>query len=93
MTEEATNYEVLSDEARVNVTWAGQNGDMAQPVSVDASDADIRMWVTEAVSAGSVQGIAADENADFSDFVVDRFAPSEGRPFALFSIRPKTPFG
>lgn len=86
-------YDVLDGEARVNITWNGQNGDMAAPVSVDSTEGDIKSWVTEAVRTGSVPGILADQNADFSDFVVDRFSPSDVRPYSLIQIRPKTPFG
>jgi len=79
-------------EARVNVTWAGQNGDLPDPVAYDAPDTAIRQWITEAVRGGSVPGIDADPRADFSDFVVDRFPASGDRPNRLM-IRPKTPFG
>lgn len=58
-----------------------------------ASDADIRRWVTEAVRGGGVPGIRADAGADFGDFVIDRFGPSETRAFSLVQVRPKTPFG
>ena len=84
---------VEANQARVNVTYAGSNGDLEDTVFVDATDADIKAWVTEAVRAGSIPGIAADARADFSDFVVDRFGPTEQRPHALVAVRPKTPFG
>jgi len=80
-------------EARVNVTINGQNGDLLDTVNRDASDIDIKRWVTEAVRTGSVPGITADPDANFNDFVVDRFDANEVRPFALISVRPKTPFG
>ena len=86
--------DVVGDtEARVNITWSGQNGDMPQPVPYDAGDADIKQWVTEAVQNGTVPGIGADAEVDFTDFVVDRFASSDARPFNLIQLRPKTPFG
>ena len=78
--------------ARVNVTLAGQNGDLPDPVSYDAPDADILGWVTEAVRAGGIPGITAHE-PDLADFVVQRFPPTEARPHNLIAIRPKTPFG
>ncbi len=80
-------------EARVNVTWAGQNGDLPDTVAYDASDRNVRDWVTEAVRAGGVPGITADGRADFSGFVVDRFPATAARPYNLIQIRPKTPFG
>lgn len=87
------DVDILATEARVNVTFGGNNGDLPDPVAFDATDADIRQWVTEAVQTGGVPGIAANEGADFADFVVDRFAASEARPYNLIQVRPKTPFG
>lgn len=84
---------VLANEARVNITWAGQNGDLAQPISVDATDSDIKSIVQEAVRNGTVPGISRDSGADFNDFVVDRFGPTEQVPFNRVMLRPKTPFG
>jgi hypothetical protein len=40
-----------------------------------------------------VPGIPADRDADFRDFVVDRFPPTEARPYNLIQVRPKTAFG
>tara|TARA_R100000656_G_scaffold104176_1_gene76011 strand:- start:45897 stop:46172 length:276 start_codon:yes stop_codon:yes gene_type:complete len=90
---EDTQNGIMANEARVNITWAGSNGDMAQPVATDATDAEIKEWAAEAVRTGSVPGLNADENVDFSDFVVDRFASTEVRPYSLISLRPKSPFG
>ncbi len=84
---------IRDDEARVNVTYTGSNGDLPDPVSFDATDGDIKQWVTEAVRGGGVPGIPATRTANFTDFVVDRFGPTEARPYNLISIRPKTPFG
>ncbi len=81
------------DVARVNITWNGQNSDLPDPVSVDAADGDVRAWVTEAVRAGGVPGITADAGADFRDFVVDRFGPTDAVPYSRIMVRPKTPFG
>lgn len=84
---------VLRNEARVNITWAGQNGDLPDPVSYDATDGDVRQWVTEAVRTGGVPGVTAAPYADFRDFVIDRFPASGARPYNLIQVRPKTPFG
>jgi hypothetical protein len=78
-------------EAKLNITYSGQNGDLKDPISFDASDEDIKGWAVEAVRSGSVPGIDAQE-ADFTDFVVDRFSAKEDLP-ARVLIRPKTPFG
>ena len=80
-------------EARVNVTFDGQNGDLPDAVFYDSTDGDIRAMVTEAVQNGNVPGIPARADADFGDFVVDRFTSTEVRPYNLIQLRPKTPFG
>ena len=79
-------------EAVVNVTWGGQQGELPDPVSKDASDGDVLQWVTEAVQGGNIPGIDADPNVNFEDYVVDRFAAKDDLPNRI-SIRPKTPFG
>lgn len=80
------------NEARLNVTHAGGNGDLVDPVHFDATDGDIRQWATEAVRAGNIPGIPADARADFTDFVIDRFPARDELPNRLI-LRPKTPFG
>ena len=79
-------------DARLNVTHAGANGDLPDMVNSDATDEQIKIWATEAVRAG-IPGIPADPNADFGDFVVDRFAATADVPYARLLLRPKTPFG
>jgi len=81
------------EEARVNVTYANQNGELRDPVFFQSSDADVKAWVTEAVRNGSIPGVRADATADFRDYVVDRFQPTEARPHNLLIVRPKTAFG
>lgn len=81
------------NEARVNITWGGQNGELPDPVSFDAQIGDVLTWVTEAVRAGDVPGIRADPRAIFHDFIVDRYPANDVRPFNLIQVRPKTPFG
>lgn len=81
------------NEARLNVTWAGTNGELVDPVFFDASDNDVKNWAAEAVRNGDIPGIPADPQVDFTDFVVDRFQPTEVRPYRLLMIRSKTPFG
>jgi hypothetical protein len=85
--------DIRENEARVNVTWDGRNGDLPDPVIFDSTDGDVKQWVTEAVRTGSIPGLGAHPTADFGDFVVDRFASDEARPYNLIQIRPKTPFG
>lgn len=79
--------------ARVNVTYAGQNGDLPDPVSFDASDEEIKRYVSEAITTGGIPNIPGDTNPDFTNFKVDRFAATDARPYPLLQLRPKTPFG
>jgi len=87
------NNLIAPDQARINVTYAGANGDLPDPVAFDAPDGDVKGWITEALRAGSIPGIGADPGADLRDFVVDRFQASDVRPWNLIQLRPKTPFG
>lgn len=87
------NEMLQATDARVNVTFNGQNGDLPDTVAWDATDKDVKGWVTEAVRTGTLPGLPDDPNADFTDFVVDRFAATEARPYNLIQVRPKTPFG
>ena len=80
-------------EAKVIITYGGATGDLPSPMDYDASDADIRRWVTESIQTGSVAGIPADLNADISDFIIDRSPANEERPTPLVLVRPKTAFG
>jgi hypothetical protein len=80
-------------EARVNITYGGQNGDLPDTVSYDATDAEVRQWVTEALRTGGVPGIPMTRDADLRDFVIDRYRANDVRPYNLIQVRPKTPFG
>jgi hypothetical protein len=85
------NVEFVQGEAILNITWAGQNGDLPNPILFDSSDTDIRRWATEAVQGG-LPGITADAAVNFQDFVVERFTATNGLPNRVV-LRPKTPFG
>jgi len=80
-------------EAKVNITYKGQNGDLPDPVNFESTNGDVLGFVAEAVRAGTVPGVNADPNADFHDFVVDRFASDAATPYNRLMVRPKTPFG
>lgn len=80
-------------EARVNVTFGGLNGDLTDAISTDSTDAAIRTMVAEALQSGSVRGIPAQANPDLSNFMVDRFGPTEARPWNLLQVRPKVAYG
>jgi len=79
--------------AKLNITYGGQNGDLPDPVMFDSTDADLKQAATEVVRAGDVPGIEAHPDADFTDFIVDRFPACEGVPWPRLCLRPKTPFG
>ncbi len=80
-------------QARVNVTYGGQNGDLPDPVSFDAPDADVRRWVTEALATGGIPGVRAHPGVALFDYQVDRFPATATRPYNLIQVRPKTAFG
>lgn len=84
---------IRADEARLNITWQGNNGDLPDPVSFDAADGDVFQWAAEAVRGGGVPGIPADPDVTFRDFVVRRFAATADVPYNRLMIHPKTPFG
>lgn len=80
-------------EARVNITWAAQNGDLPDPVAYDTPDDQLKTMLVEAITTGSIPGLRADANVDLRDFVVDRFEATEARPWRAIMVRPKTAFG
>jgi hypothetical protein len=80
-------------DARLNITYAGSNGDLVDMVNFDASDADIRAWASEAIQSGSVPGITATANPNLAGFMIDRFPATDVRPYPLIQLRPKTEFG
>ncbi len=84
---------VLADrEARVNITWDNQNAELPSPVPRDATTEQVRAWVTESVQAG-FPGMRADPRADFSDFTIKLYEPTEVRPYPVWMVFPQTPFG
>lgn len=91
-TQETNMNDLVPQYASLNITFAGQNGDLPDPVLFDASDEQVRTMATEAVRAGGVRGLDLHATADFTDFVVDRVAAHDGLP-ARMLLRPKTPFG
>jgi len=80
-------------EARVNITWLGQNGDLPDLVRFDATDAEVRQWVTEAARAGSIPGIHLQADLHLNEHIVERFDANGARPYNLIQVRPKTAFG
>ena len=78
--------------ARVNVTYAGVNGDLVDLMDYDMNDVVIKAQVQECIVSGSIPGLENHTDADLTDFVVDRFPASGDLPARLF-VRPKTPFG
>lgn len=85
--------ELAEHEARVGVTYNGQYGDLPDPVAFDASDGDVKGWISEALMTGGVPGIDPQTEVDLGNFVVDRFQANADRPYNLIQLRPKVPFG
>jgi len=79
--------------ARLNITIEGMNGDVPDFISYDLSDGEIKTIASESVESGYVPGIEGVTDADFTDFVVDRFPATAGVAFNRLVLRPKTPFG
>jgi hypothetical protein len=79
--------------ARLTITYNGEQGDLPDSVDYDTPDDAIKQIAKESVRGGYVTGITADPNAEFDDFVVDRFPAREDIPIPRISLRPKTPFG
>ena len=81
-------------QARVNITYKRQYGELPDAVTFDATDGDVRGWVSEAIRTGGVPGIDADPAVRLNDYVIDRFPPVPGvREHNLIDIRPKVEFG
>ena len=80
-------------QARMNITWAGDNGDLVDAVPYDATDSELKAIAIEAVGGGSVPGIPSTSALDLDGFVDDRFPATEAVPYNRIFVRPKTPFG
>jgi hypothetical protein len=80
-------------EARVNITFQGQNADLPDPVTFDTPDADIIRMVEEAVRGGDVPGLPEGPDAEFENSVVERYDANETTPYNRIMVRPKVPFG
>ena len=80
-------------QARLNLTWDGQNGDLPDTIPFDASDLEIKAMAAEALRNGDIPGVAAAPHGVLADFVVDRFPATAEIPWARVFVRPKTPFG
>lgn len=92
MTMQVVPQVLVENMARLNITWAGGNGDLEDPVPYDMTDAELRRLAEEAVRAG-LPGITADANVNLADFAVDRFPANAEIPYPRVFLRPKTPFG
>lgn len=79
-------------DARLTITYNGQQGDLPDTVPYDLPDAEILRLAQECLILG-IPGINADPNANLKDFVVDRFPARDDVPYNRLSVRPKTPFG
>lgn len=82
---------IAADQAILNITYEGEQGELPDPILYDASDADIIRWATEAVRGG-IPGITPQLNADLDGYVVQRFAATGDLPNRVV-CRGKTAFG
>lgn len=80
-----------AEQAVLNITWNGENGELPDPIIYDSTDGDILQWAAEAVRGG-IPGITADPNVNLEGFVVERFGSTVDLPNRVV-LRPKTPFG
>lgn len=83
---------IKKDEARLNITHNGQNGELPDPILWDRDDAQVINIATEAVRGGSVPGITPDVTVNFSNYKVQRFPAEDDLPNRIH-IRPAVPFG
>lgn len=79
--------------ARVNVTYARQNGDLEGTLPFDSSDEEIISWVTEVLRSTGMKGIPANPSADLTGFIVQRFPANDEYPQPRIVLRPKVEFG
>ena len=91
--EQDQDVQIAQRDARVNVTYSGENGDLPDPVLFDSTDGDVKGWLTEAITGGNIPGIPADAGVDLTDFVVERFEANDEVAYNRIMVRPKTPFG
>lgn len=84
--------QIADNQAKVLVTIGGETGDLPDPVSNNATDAEVRSYVQETVRAGGIPGIRRGD-VDLTNYVVDRYPPSETKPYSVISLRPKTEYG
>jgi hypothetical protein len=85
--------EAPADMAKLTITFGGQQGDLPDLVAYDSTDGDLKQVASESVRTGYIPGIDGDQEADFTDFVVDRYPARDDIPFNRLALRPKTPFG
>ena len=81
-------------QARVEVTYKRQHGELPDAVTFDSTDGDIRGWLTEALRTGGIPGIEADPMANLTDYVIEKFDAVPGvRDHKMIQARPKVEFG
>jgi len=83
---------MANENANLNVTWNGENGNLPDPVPYNLTDQQVIEIAEEAVKNGDIPGINVDPNVDFDGFVVDRFN-EQGDLGARIFLRSKVPFG
>jgi len=77
--------------AELLVTYSGVNATYPSQVDADSSNDSVMSFLREAAQAGELTGIPT--NADFTDFVVERFPDTTNRGLSTIMVRPKVTFG
>lgn len=78
--------------AQLNITYAGQQGNLPDLLPFDLDDTEIKRIAREALTQG-IPGINPVAGVDLKDFMIDRFPSRPDMPANRLSLRPKTPFG
>lgn len=90
--ENALAPNIGEDYAKLNITYAGEQGDLPAPIPFDIDDDEVRRIAAEAIRAGTVPGIDADPTASLDGFIVKPYGARDGLPNRIV-IRPATPYG
>ena len=80
-------------EARLNITFDGQNVDFDAPVPFGASEAELKRWARESIAGGALGAERPAHAVDLDQHVIDRFPATAKVPHNRIFLRPLTPFG
>jgi len=92
MTDNILTSVPAGDQARLNITYNEQNGELRETIPYDARDMDIIRMAEEAIRGGDVPGIDADPDASLEGFQVNRYPAHAGVEYNRVVVRPKTTY-